>query len=80
MDFDAELDARGLTCPEPLMLLRHKMRTLAPAQVLMAITTDPSTVRDFQNYCRFVGHELLEQQEGDGEWRFWLRCKPGAAG
>lgn len=70
---DASLDTRGLTCPEPLMLVRHRMRALPKGTVLEILATDPSTERDFSNYCRFVGHELLAVTEHDGELRFLLK-------
>jgi tRNA 2-thiouridine synthesizing protein A len=70
---DAELDARGLLCPEPVMLLHKHMRALAAGEVLTVLATDPSTHRDFHNFCEFLGHELLsEEQEGD-EFRYRIR-------
>ena len=60
------LDATGLLCPEPLMLVRNRIREMRSGEVLQIVATDPSTGRDFSNFCRFLGHELLEQrQEGD---------------
>ena len=57
------------------MLLRHRMRELNGGSILEVLATDPSTQRDFSNYCRFVGHRLLAQEEAAGEWRFWLQAK-----
>jgi tRNA 2-thiouridine synthesizing protein A len=67
------LDARGLVCPEPLMLARNRLRAMTSGEVLEVTATDPSTVRDFTNLCRFMGHTLLDRQEADGEFRFWIR-------
>ncbi|MEQ8690155.1 MAG: sulfurtransferase TusA [Pseudomonadales bacterium] len=68
-----ELDAQGLICPEPLMLVRHRVREMAVGDVLHVTATDPSTHRDFANFCRFVGHEL-ERAEVDGPvLEFWIR-------
>jgi tRNA 2-thiouridine synthesizing protein A len=70
---DYDLDATGLICPEPLMLVRNKVREMSSAQVLFVRATDPSTGRDFSNFCRFMGHELLaEQHEGD-IYSFWIK-------
>ncbi|MFK7912572.1 MAG: sulfurtransferase TusA [Pseudomonadales bacterium] len=71
--FDQALDARGLTCPEPLMLVRNAVRGLEPGQVLYVRATDPSTQRDLQNFCRFVGHELLDQNVDENNLEFWIR-------
>ncbi len=60
VDTDEEvLDARDLKCPEPLMLVRNRMRTLAPGQCLRVLATDPTTTRDLTNFCRFMGHEMV---------------------
>lgn len=62
------LDARELKCPEPLMLVRNRMRELEPGQCLRVLATDPTTTRDLINFCRFMGHEmLLSDTEGFAE-------------
>ena len=70
------LDASGLRCPEPLMLLRQRMRQLAPGDRLQVLTTDPASVRDFEQFSRFVGHPILEQEETDGVLTFLFECAP----
>ena len=47
----AELDARGLFCPEPVMLLHNKIRDLANGDLLRLTATDPSTTRDVPKFC-----------------------------
>lgn len=70
---DDFLDAVGLVCPEPLMLLRNRVRTMRSGEVLHVEATDPSTGRDFTNFCRFMGHTLLgESREGD-RFHYWIR-------
>jgi len=60
------IDATGLKCPEPVMLLHGAMRRLAPGQELTLRATDPSTERDVANFCEFLGHALLiARREGD---------------
>ena len=53
------LDLQGLKCPEPLMMLRQTLRGLDPGALLKVLTTDPSTKRDFTNFCQFIGHEMI---------------------
>ncbi|MEM1230498.1 MAG: sulfurtransferase TusA [Pseudomonadota bacterium] len=67
------LDARGLNCPEPLMLARNALRPLAAGAVLEISATDPSTVRDFEQLCRFLGHDLLAADETGGVYHFRIR-------
>ena len=73
IQIDDSLDARGLLCPEPLMLVRNRVREMHSGSVLYIQATDPSTGRDFTNFCRFMGHELLQETEQDGTYQFWIR-------
>lgn len=60
------IDAIGLKCPEPMMLLHAAMRRLDSGQELTLRATDPSTERDVLNFCKFLGHTLLvARREGD---------------
>ena len=70
---DQCLDARGLTCPEPLMMVRHAVRGLVSGQVLYVQATDPSTVRDLHNFCRFLGHSMLAENADENDYEFWIQ-------
>ncbi|WP_028470432.1 sulfurtransferase TusA [Neptunomonas japonica] len=58
---DHLLDAKGLYCPEPVMMLHNKVREIEIGEVLLVLATDPSTQRDIPKFCTFLGHELVEQ-------------------
>ena len=75
IEVDAQLDASGLFCPEPVMMLHTKVRELSPGAVLKVIATDPSTQRDIPKFCIFLEHELLESSESDGTYMYWIRKK-----
>lgn len=68
-----ELDARGLYCPEPVMLLHNRIRDMAAGGVLRIIATDPSTTRDIPKFCHYLGHELIEQTQDDGLFCYLIR-------
>ena len=72
---DALLDASGLNCPEPVMMLHNKVRGLGAGELLKVIATDPSTQRDIPKFCVFLGHELVDQQADDGTYLYWIRKK-----
>ncbi len=72
---DAVLDASGLNCPEPVMMLHQQVRALAAGGLLKVIATYPSTQRDIPKFCTFLGHQLLEQQEQAGTYLYWIRKK-----
>ncbi len=56
---DHRYDALGLRCPEPVMMLRLKMRQLADNESLLVIADDPATTRDIPKFCAFMEHRLL---------------------
>ena len=57
-----ELDARGLTCPLPILKAKKALSDMQSGEVLKVFATDPSSVRDFQAFARQTGNELLDQQ------------------
>lgn len=65
MDFDKELDARGLNCPLPILRCKKGLAELTNGQVLKVMATDPGSVKDFQAFCKQTGHELLALAEND---------------
>ena len=69
------LDARGLVCPEPVMLLHSRVRDLAAGAVLEILATDPSTERDFARFCQFLGHTLESVEQSGDTWRYLIRKK-----
>ena len=59
---DHVLDAVGLRCPEPVMMVRKSIRKMAEQETLLIEADDPSTTRDIPSFCRFMEHELIAQQ------------------
>ena len=70
---DAVLDACGLYCPEPVMLLHNHIRDLVPGQVLKLVATDPSTCRDVPKFCNFLGHELIGRDDRDEVFIYFIK-------
>jgi len=73
MEFDKELDARGLRCPLPILRCKKGIAEIEGGQVLKVLATDPGAVKDFQSFCKQTGHELLSQEQQDEEFTFYIR-------
>ena len=71
------LDARGLVCPEPVMLLHSRVRAMAPGEELEMLATDPSTERDVAKFCQFLGHTLVRHEHDGDLFRFLIRKRGG---
>ena len=67
------LDVCGLFCPEPVMMLHNKIRDIAVGERIEVRATDPATTRDIPKFCSFLGHELLVQDERDGQYIYLLQ-------
>lgn len=75
MNFDKELDARGLKCPLPILRTKKALVELHSGQVLRILATDPGSVKDFMAFSRQTGNELLGGREQDGQFEFFMRRK-----
>ncbi len=61
-DAHHHLDATGLRCPEPVMMVRKQVRTMVAGETLLITADDPSTTRDIPSFCQFMDHALLSSQ------------------
>mgnify|MGYP003402526346 CR=1 FL=1 len=79
MKYDKELDARGLTCPLPILRAKKALNDMAFDQVLRILTTDPGSVRDFAAFSEQTGNRLLSSGEvpgaGEKEFEFYIKRK-----
>lgn len=75
--FDQELDASGLFCPEPVMLLHTRILEVAPGGVLRIVATDPSTTRDIPRFCQFLNHQLVAEEHDETRFVFYVRRGEG---
>ncbi len=73
MEFDLEVDARGLRCPLPLLRLKKALNEIAATQVVKVISTDPAAHLDFGVYIEQTGHQLLKIDKTVDEQTFYVR-------
>ena len=78
MEFDKECDARNLNCPLPILRCKKSLGEIEPAQTLKIIATDPGSVKDFQAFCKQTGHELLQLDQVDSEFTFYIKKRADA--
>ena len=75
MDFDQELDTRGLSCPLPILKTKKSLNDLLSGQVLKIVATDPGSVKDMQAFSKQTGHALLASNEENKTFVFYMRKK-----
>jgi len=75
MNFDKELDARGLNCPLPILRAKKALNEMQSGQVLKIVATDPSAVKDFQAFSKQTDNDLLSHAEANKEFTFFMKRK-----
>lgn len=75
MQFDKELDARGLNCPLPILRTKKALNDMITGQVLKILATDPGAVKDFQAFAKQTGNELLSSDAANKEFIFFMKKK-----
>ncbi len=69
------IDARGLTCPMPIVKAAQGMRSVQSGDIVEVLATDPGAVPDFEAWARTTGHTLLESSSDASTYRFVIRHK-----
>lgn len=67
------LDAKGLSCPLPVLKARRAMQELKPGDILEVLATDPAAPKDFLNFCEVGGHEMMASSEAAGVYTMRIR-------
>jgi len=75
MDFDKELDARGLNCPLPILRTKKALTDMTSGQVLKVLATDPGSVKDFEAFSKQTGNALLSSESANREFIFFMKKK-----
>jgi tRNA 2-thiouridine synthesizing protein A len=69
------VDARGLSCPMPIVKTAQAIRSMPSGAVLELLATDPGSVKDVEAWSKTTGNELVEQSVDGGIYRFVVRRK-----
>jgi tRNA 2-thiouridine synthesizing protein A len=75
MEYQKELDARGLNCPLPILKAKKALAEMATGEVLRIVATDSGSVRDFQAFAKQTGNALLSHTQNGLEFTFLMRRK-----
>ncbi len=66
----ATVDARGKTCPEPMVMMKAQLDTMTPGEV-MKVWGDVLNKRSMERFVRMRRHDLLNSVvEGDVFYMF----------
>lgn len=75
LDITQTVDARGLSCPMPIVRTAQAAKGLAPGALIEVLATDPGSTKDLAAWCRSTGNELVEATSDGAVYRFVIRRK-----
>lgn len=70
---DQVVDARGTSCPGPILAAKKAIRTVPVGGVMEVQATDSGTLKDLPAWSTKMGHDYLGSLEEGGYLRLFLR-------
>ena len=70
------LDAKGLSCPLPVLRANRALRGMQPGDRLRVLATDRAAIGDVRAFCHETGHALIAFGEEAGVLSFVIRRRP----
>lgn len=71
--FDQVLDAKGVSCPLPILKIKKSISGLSKDQILKVETTDPGSKNDMALWAKRTGNEILKTEEISGTFTFYIK-------
>ena len=73
MEFDKEVDARGLNCPLPILRAKKALADMTSGQILKVLATDPGSQRDFAAFAKQTGNQIVDAHVEDKTFVFLMK-------
>ncbi len=69
------VDAKGLSCPMPVLLAKKGIDAVEAGRVIRVEATDPGSESDIPSWARDMGYELMESETEGPVFTFTIRKK-----
>ena len=70
---DLVVDTKGMACPMPIVKAKKALDGLTSGQIMEVQSTDKGSVNDFQAWVKQTKHELLNYEEENGTFKFFVK-------
>jgi tRNA 2-thiouridine synthesizing protein A len=67
------VDARGQSCPGPLVTLAKALKEAQSGDLFELLATDPGSKSDVPSWAELSGNEVVESWQDDGTFRYLIR-------
>ncbi|MDA8201196.1 MAG: sulfurtransferase TusA family protein [Chloroflexi bacterium] len=75
LEIAQRVDAKGLSCPMPIVKTAQAIKGLSSGQLLEVLATDAGSVKDFEAWAKSTGNPLVGSSAEGGVYRFVLQKK-----
>ena len=75
LEITQTVDARGLSCPMPIVKTAQAAKALPSGAVIELLATDAGSIKDVAAWCRSTGNALVDESSDGAVYRFVIRCK-----
>ncbi len=75
LEIAQRVDARGLSCPMPIVKTAQAIKNVASGQLIEVLATDPGSTKDFAAWAKSTGNPVVESDVTDGVYRYVIRRK-----
>ncbi len=75
MEKNATLDAKGLMCPMPIVVLAKKAKEMKSGEVLELLADDVGAKEDVPAWCSRTGNTLVGTETEGKLLKFYIRMK-----
>ncbi|WAH36442.1 sulfurtransferase TusA family protein [Alicyclobacillus dauci] len=73
MEADIFVDAKGLSCPMPIVKAKKAIEGLESGQIMQLESTDKGSLNDFQSWVKRTNNELVKVEEDNDVFRFFVK-------
>ena len=70
---DKSVDARGTSCPGPLLAAKKAMGEIQGGQILEVLSSDEGTKKDVPKWATKKGHNYLGTVEESGYFKIYIK-------
>lgn len=67
------LDAKGLSCPMPIVKIKKVIGEMSSGEILEVHATDKGSQKDVAAWAQSTGHKILQTNEENNVFQFWIK-------
>ncbi len=75
MEYDHFIDIKDMCCFAPVIHLTEKFKYMKLGDIVLIKSNKVSMLTDIPSYCSLTNNELIQQEDNDGIFCFWVKIR-----